>query len=92
MAKRYTGQELKARHAIASAKKEFGLSVLGNKIKYKIGTDDGGGYLEMFVETPEAAEELRPKVPMRFAGYRTCVSFYNIHEEEDKNFSYTDDE
>lgn len=84
--------ELTARQAVEGAKKEFGMSIDGYRIKWSIVSDDGGRILEAFVEDSEAAGVLRGKLPTKFMGFRTVVSCYNLIEDKSalRNFRYED--
>ena len=90
--KKYSQLELQAKHTIERAKKEFGMQVRGFPIKWSIGTDDGGRFIEGFVEDPEAADELRKKMKSKFMGWRTIVSYNTLMEDTQalKTFEYKD--
>jgi|TARA_R110000823_G_C15902139_1_gene497019 hypothetical protein len=90
--KKYSQLELQAKHTIACAKEEFGTKIQGYLINWSIATDDGGKFIQGFIEDSQAADELRTKMPMKFMGFRTIVSFVTLVEEAQalKTFQYKD--
>jgi hypothetical protein len=90
--KKYSQLELQAKHTIECAKKEFGTKIQGYLINWSIATDDGGKFIQGFIEDPQAAHELRTKMPIKFMGFRTIVSFVTLMEEAQalKTFQYKD--
>ena len=90
--KKLSELERKSRETINGAKSEFGTSIKGYPIKWKIASDDGGRILEAFCEDWDACGILRATLPSKYMGFRTVVIGYALTEDKDalKNFTYED--
>tara|TARA_R110000744_G_scaffold177914_1_gene296893 strand:- start:329 stop:547 length:219 start_codon:yes stop_codon:yes gene_type:complete len=56
---------------------------LNKDYKYRIGTDDGGGTLEIYNVPKRHAHKVRKKIPMKYNGVRTIV-FYKWKDNEEE--------
>ena len=77
--KKLSELQKKSRHTIDSAKKDFGTTIDGYPIKWKITSDDSGRLLEAFCEDWEACGVLREKLPSKYMGFRTIVIGMGSH-------------
>ena len=91
--KKLSELQKKSRHTIDSAKKDFGTTIDGYSIKWKITSDDSGRLLEAFCEDWEACGVLREKLPSKYMGFRTIVIGYTLTEDKSalRNFTYEDE-
>ena len=90
--KKLSQLELKSKQIIASAKKDFGTTINGYPIKWKITSDDGGRLLEAVCEDWDACGELREKISSNYMVFRTIGIGYARTEDKSalRDFSYVD--